>query len=60
MASGACDAIARPDQDNVELTATSVPPHLIKSRPLGLCPGDPISVLVHDLIATLGSHLLQI
>jgi len=58
--SGACDPIACPDQDNIELAAASIPHHLIKSRPLGLCPGDPIGVLVHDLIATLGSHLLQI
>ena len=27
--SGACDAIARPDQDNIELAAASIPHHLI-------------------------------
>lgn len=60
MASRACDAIARPDQDNIELTPTSIPHHLIKSRPLGLGAGDPIGILVHDLIATLSSHLPEI
>src|SRR4051812_25707843 len=34
VTSGACDPIARPDQDNIELAATSVPHHLIESRPL--------------------------
>src|SRR4051794_29639147 len=60
VTSGACDAIARPDQDNIELAAASVPHHLIEPWPLCLGPGDPIGVLVHDLIATLGSHLPEI
>ena len=34
--------------------------HLIESRPLGLSAGDPVGILVHDLIATLSSHLPQI
>ena len=46
VASGACDAIARPDQDNIELGAASIPHHLIEPRPLGLGAGDPIGVLV--------------
>jgi hypothetical protein len=48
--------IACPNQDNIELAAASIAHHLVKSRPLGLCPGDPIRILVHDLIATLDDH----
>jgi hypothetical protein len=58
--SGACDAIARPDQDNIELAAASISHHPIESRPLGLSPGNPIGKFLDDLIATLISHLPEI
>jgi hypothetical protein len=58
--SGACDAIARPDQDYFELAAASAAHHLIESRPLGLSAGDAIRILVHNLISALSSHLPEV
>ena len=60
VTSGACDAIARPDQDNVEAAAAGIGHHRIESRPFGLHAADPIGVLLHDLEAALGSHLAQV
>ena len=57
---GACDAIACPDQDNVEAAAAGIGHHRIESRPFGLHAADPIGVLVDDLVAALGSHLAQV
>ena len=60
VACGACDAIARPDQDNIEPAAAGIGHHLIESWPLGLGAADPVGVLLDDLIAALGGHLTQV
>ena len=60
VASRACDAIARPDQDNVELAATSVPHHLIEPRPLGLGSADPVGIFLDDLESALCGHQAQV
>ena len=38
----ACDAIARPDQNHIELATTGIPHQISEPRPLGLHPADPV------------------
>src|ERR1035441_4986683 len=60
VTSGACDAIARPDQHDAEAAAAGVSHHLIETRPFGLRATDPVSILIDDLEAALRSHLAQV
>jgi len=39
VTSGACDAVARPDQHDVEAAAASISHHRIESRPFGFRAG---------------------
>jgi hypothetical protein len=60
VACGACDAIARPDQDNIETAAAAIGHHLVETRPPGLGATDLVGVLGDDLIAPLSGHLAQV
>jgi hypothetical protein len=60
VACRACDAIARPDQDNIEPAAAGIGHHLIEPRPLGFRAADFVVVLGDDLIAPLSGHLAQV
>ena len=60
VTSGACDAIARPDQHDAEAAAAGSSHHLIETRPFGLRATDPVSILIDDLEAALRSHLAQV
>ena len=54
------DAVARPDQDDIEPAAAGIRHHLVQTGPAGLRTADPVGVLLHDLIAALSSHLAQV
>ena len=60
MPGGACDPIARPDQDGIEPAATGIPHQFIEAWPTCLGPGDSVCIFVDDFIAALGSHLAEI
>jgi hypothetical protein len=60
VACGTCDAIARPDQDNIETAAAAIGHHLVESWPPGLGTTDLVGVLGDGLVATLSSHLTQV
>jgi hypothetical protein len=57
---GACDPIARPDQDNLEPTAAGIRHHLIETWPACLHSRYSVRVFLDDLVATLSSHLTQV
>ena len=54
------DSVASPDQNNIEPAAAGIGHHLIQARSFGFCAGDPVCVLLDDLVATLSSHLSQV
>ena len=54
------DAIACPDQHDVELAAACIPHQIIEARPACLHAGDLVSDLPDDLIAALRDHLAEI
>src|ERR1017187_3676632 len=56
----ASDAIACPDQHDIEAPALGIPHQLVQTRPARLCAGDPVGVLLHDLGPALSSHLAQV
>jgi hypothetical protein len=57
---GPGDPVASPHQDDVEAAAAGITHHGIESRPAGLRPGDPVGVLMDDLISALTGHLAEI
>ena len=57
---GACDPIARPDQDNVEFAVVGIGQELIETGALDLGAADPVGVLLNDLEATLRGQAAQI
>ncbi len=54
------DPVRGPDQDHIEAAAAGIGHHLIEARPLCFHAGDPVCVLLHDLVAALGGHLAQV
>jgi len=58
--SGSGDPVASPDKDDVELAAAGITHHRVQSRPAGFRSADPVLVLVHDPIAALLGHLMEV
>jgi hypothetical protein len=54
------DPIRCPHENNIEPAAAGIGHHLIESWPARLGAADPIGVFLHDLIASLSSHLPQV
>ena len=54
------DAIATPDQENLEAAAARIDHELIESGPARFQSGDSVRELLDDLIAALGGELAQI
>ena len=54
------DPVRSPDQDHIEAAAAGVAHQFIETRPACLHAGDPVCVLLDDLIAALRGHLAQV
>lgn len=53
-------SVRRPDQDDLESAASGIGHHLIEPWPLRLGAGNPICVLLGDLVVALCSHLAKV
>jgi hypothetical protein len=54
------DAVAGPDQHDIEAAAAGVAHQVIEAWAAGLGPGDFVAVLLDDLEAALRGHLAQV
>ena len=54
------DPVRCPDQDHIEASAAGIAHQFVQPGAFGLRPGDPIGILLHDLVTALSSHLAEI
>jgi hypothetical protein len=56
----ACDAIERPDENDIEAVLAGVVQEVVEPRPLRLGPADAVGVLANDFVTALSGHLSQV